>query len=64
MSVTVAITVTIPNATAASIVAAGSDFTNTIGNEVIRLVERQIVDKVSPSGVAGLGAVTAATVVT
>ena len=41
MSVTVVATVTIPNATAASIKATGTDFGLTIGQEVIRLVKAQ-----------------------
>ena len=63
MSVTVAVTVTIPNATAASIVATGASFTQAIGPEVIRLVKRQFVESTGTSD-AALGAVTAATVVT
>jgi hypothetical protein len=60
MSVTVAVTVTLPNWTAAGIVATGLQINDSIGNEVIRLVKAQCV-----AGPAlDPGAVTAATVVT
>ncbi len=59
MSVTVAITVTLPNATAAQLVANATAFSQSIGPEVIRLVSRQ-VDGARPN-VTGA---TVATVVT
>jgi hypothetical protein len=43
MSVAVAITVTLPNTTAAKIVATGTDVTQTIGREVTRLLTSQVV---------------------
>lgn len=42
MSVTVAVTVTLPNATAAGIVATATDISQSIGPEIIRLVKRQV----------------------
>ena len=46
MSVAVAITVTLPATTAAAIVATGTDFSTTIGKEVIRLVQNVVADEV------------------
>jgi hypothetical protein len=60
MSVTVAITVTIPNFTAAGIVAVAADFHNTIEPEVRRLVMSQVAGR----DTADPGNVTSATVVT
>ena len=60
MSVAVAITVTIPNWTAAGIVALGLDFSQTIGPEVARLVQAQCVR----GPVDNPGTVTVATTVT
>lgn len=44
MSVAVAITVTFPNYTAAGIVATGTDISQTIGQEVARLIRHQVID--------------------
>lgn len=60
MSVAVAITVTIPNMTAAQVVATGTDVALTIGPEVTRLLLAEIADK----KLVNLGAVSVAATVT
>jgi hypothetical protein len=59
MSVTVAITVTFPNTTAALLVATATDISQDVGPELIRLLARQ-VDGKRPN----LSGASAATVIT
>jgi hypothetical protein len=45
MSVAIAVTVTLPNSTAALVTATGTDIAQSIGPEVVRLVKAQVAGK-------------------
>lgn len=53
MTVAIAITITLPNTTAAKITATGTDFAQALGPEVARLVQNE-VDAVVPKALHGV----------